>query len=67
MSRTAYQVPLQITVVEGDVVFLGPGNVHGALTPTAARLSATALLEAADRAETGLDVDLEPKAFPNRR
>ncbi|MDB5422643.1 MAG: hypothetical protein JWQ29_59 [Phenylobacterium sp.] len=47
MSISAFDEPLEITCVEGEVVVTGPDGLHASLTPQAARESARRLAAAA--------------------
>ncbi len=49
-AQPAFQSPMRVHVVEGEVVILGPDSTSVALTPDAAEESARRLLEAAHKA-----------------
>ena len=56
----AFDVPMTVQVVDGEVVVLGPNGVAIALTPEAARVSGERLLEAARSAEISSDGATRP-------
>lgn len=41
-----FEEPLEVTVVEGEVVILGPDGIRGSFTPAAARESAERIFAA---------------------
>lgn len=51
MQPDTFTEPMQVSVVDGDVVILGPNGVSGAFTVEAARKSAANLLTAAAEAD----------------
>jgi len=50
-----FDEPLKIVWVEGEVVVLGPGHMHGAFTVEAAEVSAARLAQIAEAARVGED------------
>jgi hypothetical protein len=54
---SAHDVPMNVQVVDGEVIALGPDGLAIALTPQAARLSGQRLIEAASQAEPSATED----------
>jgi len=50
-----FDEPLKIVWIEGEVVVLGPGHMHGAFTLAAAEVSAARLTEIAEAARGAED------------
>ena len=51
-SQMTFDEPLVVATIDGEVVILGPGALHGAFNVEAAQLSALRLAEAAAQAAT---------------
>lgn len=60
-ARQTFEEPLCVGSVDGDVAITGPGHVHGAFTPAAARESAQSLLDAAGEAEQQASTSAQPE------